>query len=323
MRPGTVLGRASLRRHPRAALIAALLYVASVALLDAVGAAPPVATALLVGGPLIAALGARPGLTMVAAVAASAVATWRWVPARAPATPEDEVLMVAVLVVSAMSVLLTTLFQHAAQAAALREQLAAVREREEIAADLHDSVIQRIFATTLGLQTTERIAAGDRVLSARLDEAILDLDSIMDELRTVIAPPGARTGPPPDLRAAVSAITEEARNKLGLEPVLQLTGRLDSVPEDAGSALLKTLREALSNVARHAETNAVEVHVSGGESLRLVVADHGQGFERPRRGGHGLANMDARARALGGTSGISSSPAHGTTITWQVPVRSS
>ena len=199
-----------------------------------------------------------------------------------------------------------------------RELLVVLEDRERIARDLHDVVIQRLFATGMQLQGaaphTLRPEAAKRINAAvdDLDATIRDIRRSIFELR---APVGSslRT----ELRDAVDAATEV----LGFRPVLDVSGPVDSaVPDDVVPEILAVVREALSNAARHAvaHTVRVSVRVAGGEVL-VTVQDDGVGTD-PARARGGLVNMGERATDLGGSFEVGPGKDNGTILTWRVPL---
>ena len=200
------------------------------------------------------------------------------------------------------------------------EQLALIGERERIARDLHDTVIQRLFATGMGLQgLVGRIEGAD--LRERLQQAVDELDETIREIRISIFDLEARDAVKDGLRARVLALATESTPGLGFEPRVQMEGPLDTATDaSTQEELLKTLREALSNVARHAEASQVNVRLSAAAGIiTLRVADNGVGLSAEAPRGHGLENMEARAEALGGHCEFSGRPGGGTVVTWRVP----
>ncbi len=200
-------------------------------------------------------------------------------------------------------------------------ELTLAEDRERIARDLHDTVIQRIFAVALSLQAT--LGSVDRPeLSARLATAVGDLDETIRQIRTSIfalqPPPSASTG----LRVAILDLCAEAARSLRFEPSVAFDGPVDLVPGHVGSEALAALREALSNVARHARATHAEVEVTATvESLCVRVDDDGVGMAPGApRAGKGLPNMAERAELLGGSFAISARPGGGTRVQWQVPL---
>jgi signal transduction histidine kinase len=201
-----------------------------------------------------------------------------------------------------------------------RELLVVLEDRERIARDLHDVVIQRLFATGMHLQGVASQALRPDA-AERINAAVDDLDATIRDIRRSIfelrAPAGAtlRT----ELRDAVDAATAT----LGFRPVLDVSGPVDSaVPDDVVPELLAVLREALSNVARHARAGAVRVSVSaaGGE-VAIQIEDDGIGTD-PATARGGLLNMTERATDLGGSCTVTPAGGRGTLITWRVPLDS-
>lgn len=200
-----------------------------------------------------------------------------------------------------------------------RSALALGDERERIARDLHDTVIQRLFAVGLSLQAT--LTRGDPA-PERIHRAIDDIDDTIRDLRSTIFGLHARRAGGAGVRDDVLAIAHEAARVLGFEPAVAFDGPVDSAATDSmQEQLVSTLREALSNVARHAKASRVAVDVTMKESrLVLRVSDDGTGIGSEIGRGNGLANMRARAEGLGGHFAVTSSPAGGTMLEWSVPV---
>jgi signal transduction histidine kinase len=198
------------------------------------------------------------------------------------------------------------------------ERLAVLQDRDRIARDLHDLVIQRLYATGMSLQGTvpliTRPEVGDRVSSAvdALDETIREIRSTIFSLQS--HSDAKRHG----LRAKILDVVEEMTVPLGFAPSLRLVGPLDEeVTLDAGEHLLGALREALSNAARHAAASKVEVSVECGSDLVLRVRDNGKGLAGSTRRS-GLANLAERASGLGGVLRIGPGANGGTELEWRV-----
>ena len=195
-------------------------------------------------------------------------------------------------------------------------------ERERIARDLHDDVIQRLFATGMSLQAVAQMI-DDPVAEQRIVRAVDELDVSIRQVRSTIfelhqTPTGRRT-----LRGEILTICEDATRALGFRPSCDIRGPVDSaVGEALGGQLLLCLREGLSNVARHARATrvGVEVVVDRGR-LVLRVSDDGIGYV-PTAGStsSGLDNMLVRAESNNGTFSIGSGAGGGVVITWDVSV---
>ncbi|WP_396027545.1 GAF domain-containing protein [Actinoplanes sp. TBRC 11911] len=200
-----------------------------------------------------------------------------------------------------------------------REQLVVLEDRERIARDLHDVVIQRLFATGMHLQSAVAHAGKPEAVK-RINAAVDDLDATIRDIRRSIFELRAPAGP--SLRTELRETSDAAAEALGFVPILDTTGPVDTaVPDDIVPELLAVLREALANIARHAgaRTARVSLRVAHGQIV-LRVEDDGAGMgDGLTRGG--IANMRERARDLGGAFEIGPAPdGQGTLLTWQVPL---
>ncbi len=198
-----------------------------------------------------------------------------------------------------------------------RELLVVLEDRERIARDLHDVVIQRLFATGMQLQGVAPHAVRPEA-AARINAAVDDLDTTIRDIRRSIfelrTPAGTR------LRSELGGAVEAAAGTLGFRPSLDVSGPVDSlVPDDVVPELLAVLREALSNVARHARATSVRVSVRAGAGhVSLQVEDDGVGID-PALARGGVVNMGERAHDLGGTFDIGPRAGGGTVLLWRVP----
>jgi signal transduction histidine kinase len=199
-----------------------------------------------------------------------------------------------------------------------REQLVVLEDRERIARDLHDVVIQRLFATGMQLQGVAAHALRPEAVT-RINTAVDDLDATIRDIRRSIFELRAPVGV--TLRTELRDAVDAAAGTLGFRPMFDVSGPVDSaVPDDIVPELLAVLREALSNVSRHAKATAVRVSVraADGEVL-LHIEDDGVGID-PALARGGIVNMGERAQDLGGTFEIGPGPAGGTVVTWRVPL---
>jgi two-component system sensor histidine kinase DevS len=203
----------------------------------------------------------------------------------------------------------------------VREALALVDDRERIARDLHDTVIQRLFAVGLSLQAALTRVVNDAAVE-RIQLAIDEIDVTIRDIRSSIFALHTHRPFAASARDDILAIGREAGRALGFEPTVRFDGPVDSVTTDEMlEHALATLREALSNVTRHAHASTVNIDlVVDAHRFLLRVRDDGIGIRSPAVG-NGLRNMLQRATALGGTCKITRSSADGgVQIEWQIPV---
>ncbi|HZT64565.1 MAG TPA: PAS domain S-box protein [Acidimicrobiales bacterium] len=199
--------------------------------------------------------------------------------------------------------------------------VATLEDRERIARELHDTVIQRLFAIGLGLQATSG-RFRDELVADRVSQAIEDLDQTIREVRGAIF--GLETGHAPGAgaRREVLRVVAEFERALGHRPRLSFEGAVESLPPDVVAQLVPVLREALSNVVRHAAATEVRVLVTvSGVEAEVRVEDNGVGLAAEETGvGNGLRNLAARASALGGRCEVGPGPGGGTVVAWRVPL---
>ena len=208
---------------------------------------------------------------------------------------------------------------------ARHERLALLEERDRIGRDLHDLVIQRLFATGMVLQGAQRLTTHEEV-SSRLTRAVDELDQTIREVRSTIF--ALHQGPETQgLRSSVLQEISASANTLGFEPTVRFDGPIDSsVSEEVREHVVAALREALSNAARHSGATSVRVSVSveSGEVV-LMVTDNGGGIPADVSRRSGLANLVERAEICGGRFTVDSlrdqhDGVSGTRLTWRAPV---
>ena len=199
------------------------------------------------------------------------------------------------------------------------EWLAVLQDRDRIARDMHDLVIQRLYATGMSLQGAVPLIARPEVAD-RVSTAVDALDETIREIRSAIFSLQSHTDVKQNaLRAKILEVVEQMTVPLGYAPSLRLVGPLDEdVPGEVGEQMLGALREALSNAARHAGASSVEVTVDCGSDLVLRVRDNGRGLGKSARRS-GLANLAQRARGLGGALRVRPADGGGTDLEWRVP----
>jgi signal transduction histidine kinase len=201
-----------------------------------------------------------------------------------------------------------------------REAIAVYDDRDRIARDLHDLVIQRLFATGMKLQGAHRLAVRPEVQDilsasvAELDDTIHDIRSTIFQLHQIKDQPA--------LRSLLMRLVDDYSSVLDFRPRLRLEGPIETAASnDVREALTAVTREALSNVARHAQATSVEVRVAViGSEICLEVADDGMGIAGPAPG-NGLRNIAERAQAFHGTVDVEPNKPHGTVVRWRVPIR--
>jgi len=205
-----------------------------------------------------------------------------------------------------------------ASARASRERTALLAERDRIARDLHDNIIQQLFATGMALQSTA--SELDRDSGEKLYRAIDELDRTILQIRTTIY---RLTAPTLDdgsgLRQRIEHVISRLEEMLGFPVEIDISGPIDfGVGDDVGRDVVAVLQETLTNVAKHAEASSVHVSITLREGVvTLVVADNGHGIgDSSRRSG--LANLRSRAEARGGAM-TTESGSNGTRITWSAP----
>jgi PAS domain S-box-containing protein len=202
-----------------------------------------------------------------------------------------------------------------------RERLVLVADRERIARDLHDIVIQRLFAAGMSLEASLRLVRDEQVI-ARVSSAIDDLDETVRTIRSVIFELEPWTTTTTSVRAEILELAKEAGDRLGFEPAVRFEGPIDAaVGDDVRPHLLAVVREALSNAVRHAQASSVTVSVSAVDGeIALVVSDDGVGIddvESLRQSG--LANLRERAEQLDGKFSFAGTAGGGTRLEWRVP----
>ena len=203
------------------------------------------------------------------------------------------------------------------------QQVLLMEDRERIAMDLHDSVIQQLFAIGLSLEATSR-RVHDPETAQRIHMSVEDLDGTIKRIRSTIFELAASATPSLGPRDRLMALVDELQDSFPARPRLVLDGPVDSaVDDETAGDLVTVVREMLSNVARHAQASHVEVTVIvDDDTIAVEVVDDGVGFERssPSQGaGLGLKNLAARAGRTGGSFTVGDGPKGGTVARWEVP----
>jgi signal transduction histidine kinase len=227
-------------------------------------------------------------------------------------TEEDEELAVALAATAGMAVENARLHGRVTE-------LSVVEDRERIARDLHDTVIQRIFATGLALQGIAARLEGDP--SLRLQAAVDDLDETVRHIRTTIFELQAPRLPGRSVRRELLDLAAEAGDALGFAVATRFDGPIDSLADDVvADHLGAVVRELLANVVKHAGAHQVDLEVQmTADEVGVRVLDDGIGPHDPAQGGMGLRNLASRADELGGSFALTARSTGGSEARWWVP----
>jgi signal transduction histidine kinase len=262
--------------------------------------------------------------SVIATVASAGLVWYFFLPPRFDFKLKDygDLWMVVIFVALGAAI---TMVNHRARTAEERSAAAEsvaqrARERERIARDLHETVIQRLFAVTLGVEASLWMEDPDPARQ-RLREVNEELNQVISAIRTTIFDlrfAGCGSGVKDEIVRLVSA----AAARLGCPPQVHFVGPLDAaVGDETEVQLLAVLSEALSNIVRHAQATSLTVSVEiAGKDVVLTVADDGIGMPRPLVRGDGLENMSQRAADLNGRWTIEPNRPRGTVVRWSAPV---
>jgi signal transduction histidine kinase len=200
------------------------------------------------------------------------------------------------------------------------QRIALLADRDRIARDLHDLVIQRLFATGMSLEGGMPLLP-DGEAADRVRRAVDELDGTIRDIRSTIYTLQARDEPDqPETHARILAVVQEMTDALGFAPWLRIDGQLDArAPAQMAEDILAVVREGLSNVARHARASQADIVVTADQDLVIVIADDGAGITADRAWS-GLANLTERAAELGGGLLVEVAQDGGTRLEWRVPL---
>lgn len=247
--------------------------------------------------------------------------------ALSPVTLAGEPLVVAVA--RDVTVRLANDDERQRAASHARASQALIEERERVARELHDTVIQQLFAAGLSLEATAGMV--EEPVRARVTEAVDAIDGSIRQLRaSIFALSSRREGR--DLRSELHVLAAEAARFLPTAPRLAISPEVaERVPADLGAEVVAVVRECLSNTVRHSRASQVSVAIDiertdsapAAEQLSITVSDDGVGVvSRRTSGGRGLHNLEQRAARLNGSMSIVSETPAGTTVTWRAPIPS-
>jgi signal transduction histidine kinase len=214
---------------------------------------------------------------------------------------------------------------HAALAltlAASRErsrELTILADRERIAHDLHDHVIQRLFAAGMDLQGTIARARSPEI-AARLNRTVDDLQATIDDIRKTIFQLQSAPGPDDQFRRriqdAVASLTEDR----GIATTVHVSGPMSTVGADIAEHAEAVTLEAVSNAVRHSGATLLTVDVTVADQFTIEITDNGCGIPADNQRRSGLANLQRRAEQAGGSCEVSSPPEGGTKVRWTAPL---
>ncbi len=213
-----------------------------------------------------------------------------------------------------------------ADARSAEQRILLLEDRERIARDLHDHVIQELFGIGLGLESATMLLGADHPVSDRVQQRIGELDRTIRRIRTSIFElRGPLLGTGDGIRQRILAVSADLTPALGFAPRVTFSGLVDIVLDgELGDDVVATCREALANVAKHAHAGHVDVDVAvSAQDVTLAVTDDGVGIDEPERVS-GLDNLRQRAAKHGGSFEITNrrdSGRTGTTLTWKALVR--
>jgi signal transduction histidine kinase len=228
-------------------------------------------------------------------------------------TDEDEALAEALALAAGIAIENTRLHDRV-------RVMSVLDERDRIARDLHDRVIQRIYAVGMSIQGAARLPERELVVE-RVSKAIDDLDETITQIRSAIFELGD-SALPGGLRLALVHLANDMAGNLGSRPEVRFEGAVDNtVPQHVGDQVLAVVREGLTNAGKYAGATAYVVKLVVTDRLVVEVEDNGTGLELPlTQPGLGLVNMRERAQKLGGTFDVHPRDGGGTRLVWAVPL---
>ncbi|KAA0118341.1 GAF domain-containing protein [Mycolicibacterium sp. P9-22] len=206
-----------------------------------------------------------------------------------------------------------------ASSRARERELLVLADRERIAHDLHDHVIQRLFAAGLDVQGTIARSKAPEV-NNRLTRTVDELQSTIETIRSTIFKLQSPASKEADLRVRLQALVSEMTGDSGIVTSVHVAGPLSVVTQHISEHAEAVASEAISNAVRHANASHIDVTVTVNDQFTVEIADDGQGIPEDNMRSSGLANMQRRAEHLGGECTISSAPESGTSVRWTVPL---
>jgi signal transduction histidine kinase len=210
------------------------------------------------------------------------------------------------------------------------QRLAVVDERERISKDLHDGVIQNLYAVGLSLEDVPELMVDDRSEAAtRVERAIDSIHLSIKDIRNFIFGLRPELLEGASILVGLAALADEYRHNMMVDLELRLPEGVPEPTVDVTGHLLAIVAESLSNIARHSHASRATLELSmtaDGKMLELAIEDNGIGFDPTsvvKLGHQGLANTRARALQFGGTVSVDSQPGAGTRVLVRVPTHTS
>jgi signal transduction histidine kinase len=200
------------------------------------------------------------------------------------------------------------------------QRLLLVADRERIAHDLHDHVIQRLFAAGMDLQgTIARSRAPD--VTKRLTRTVDDLQATIDEIRTTIFALQSRTETAGGFRLQIQSAIAELTEHRDIETMVRILGPLTAISDELAEHATPVIIEAVSNAVRHSGAEHLTIEITVDDELTIAITDDGCGIDptNPRRSG--LANLEHRAEAVDGRCDVDVAVGGGTRVRWVAPLR--
>lgn len=236
-------------------------------------------------------------------------------------TEDDEAALVVLATQAGVAVENARLWHNIEDAQQQLRRLEVLDERERIATELHDGVVQSLFAVGMALQGAAALA-DDQAIGTRLENAVEDIDRVIRDIRNYIF--GLRPGILADrhLDEAIRELAAETSERTGVLTVVEVDETVAAELASRAGDVIQLVREGLSNVGKHAEATTVGVRLrrAAAGGAELEIDDDGHGFDvAAPRDGMGLTNLAHRVEAMGGTLTIASDPSTGTTITAHWP----
>jgi signal transduction histidine kinase len=213
---------------------------------------------------------------------------------------------------------------HAAMALRLagahtrERELSVLADRERIAHDLHDHVIQKLFATGMDLQGSIARARSPELVD-RLTRSVDDLQSTIEDIRTAIFGLQRPTGQP-DFRQRIEQVIADLADERGITTTLRILGPIAVVDAELADHAEAVITEAISNTVRHSGASRLMLEISAADELAIDITDNGSGIPPDNQRRSGLANMAYRAQQLGGSCEITTSAEGGTHVRWTAPL---